>query len=290
MRPLLLPDRPHGHPFEAQPLGAPDASDAQGARCYALADHARVLIPDPAAFALGVHAGNARAHALALAPSLVLLEPDPARETRAFEALALALLAYTPKVSFAQSHTLLLEVGSGLRLFGGVRALLAKVAATVADCGHAARIACAPTAWGAWTLAQARATRASRRWRVLKETTLARVLDTLPVTLAPFAAQHDHALTQIGCASLGDLRRLSPALAIERPFVVWTWPFGPGSGTSMTDDQQRDLTPSDGLPVPQDRDVVVVGQRSRCAIGRHPGEVIDLIRILGRRRGRGSSG
>ena len=53
VRPLLLPDRPHGHPFEAQPLGAPDASDAQGARCYALADHARVLIPDPAAFALG---------------------------------------------------------------------------------------------------------------------------------------------------------------------------------------------------------------------------------------------
>lgn len=221
MRPLLLPDRPHGHPFEAQQQGAPDA---QGARCYALADHARVLIPDPAAFALGVHAGNARAHALALAPSLVLLEPDPARETRAFEALALALLAYTPKVSFAQSHTLLLEVGSGLRLFGGVRALLAKVAATVADCGHAARIACAPTAWGAWTLAQARATRASCRWRVLKESTLARVLDTLPVTLAPFAAQHEHALTQIGCASLGDLRRL-PREGVARRFGdgVLTW-------------------------------------------------------------------
>ncbi len=202
----------------------PDASDAQDSRCYALADHARVLIPDPDAFALGVRAGNTRAHALALAPGLVLLEPDPARETRAFEALALALLAYTPKVSFAQSHTLLLEVGSGLRLFGGVRALLAKVASTVADCGHIARIACAPTAWGAWTLAQARATRASRRWRVLKETTLARVLDTLPVTLAPFAAQHDHALTQIGCASLGDLRRL-PRDGIARRFGdgVLTW-------------------------------------------------------------------
>ncbi|RQH00567.1 Y-family DNA polymerase [Paraburkholderia dinghuensis] len=234
VRPLLLPgplvgqlpDQPHGHPSEArtQPPGVPDAPDAQDSRCYALADHARVLIPDPDAFALGVHAGNTRAHALALAPGLVLLEPDPARETRAFEALALALLAYTPKVSFAPSHTLLLEVGSGLRLFGGVRALLAKVASTVADCGHTARIACAPTAWGAWTLAQARATRVSRRWRVLKETTLACVLDTLPVTLAPFAAQHDHALTQIGCASLGDLRRL-PREGIARRFGdgVLTW-------------------------------------------------------------------
>ncbi|MFP4906290.1 Y-family DNA polymerase, partial [Paraburkholderia sp. BR14261] len=178
----------------------------------------RILIADLDALRAGVEPGNTRSHALALAPGLVLLlEADPARETRAFEALALALLAYTPKVSFAQSHTLLLEVGSGLRLFGGVRALLARVAATVAGCGHTARMACAPTAWGAWTLAQARVTRSSRRWHVLKETTLARVLDSLPVPLAPCAAQHDHALTQIGCATLGDLRRL-PRDGIVRRF------------------------------------------------------------------------
>ena len=204
--------------------------DAQEARCYALADHARILIADLDAFRLGVQPGSTRAHALALAPGLVLLEPDPACETRAFEALALALLAYTPKVSLAQSpqpHTLLLEVGSGLRLFGGVRALLARVAATVAGCGHAARIACAPTAWGAWTLAQARASagaHATRRFRVLKDATLARALDALPVALAPFAAQHEQALTQIGCATLGDLRRL-PRDGIVRRFgdgvLVW---------------------------------------------------------------------
>lgn len=215
MRPPLLSDRTSLHRSDALP---------QDARCYALADHVRVLIADLDAFGLGVRAGSTRAHAFALAPGLVLLEPDPARETRAFEALALALLAYTPKVSFASSHTLLLEVGSGLRLFGGVRALLAKVAATVAGCGHAARLACAPTAWGAWTLAQARATQASRRWHVLKASTLARVLDALPVTLAPFAAQHEHALTQIGCATLADLRRL-PRDGIVRRFGdgVLTW-------------------------------------------------------------------
>ncbi|WP_321817939.1 MULTISPECIES: DNA polymerase Y family protein [unclassified Paraburkholderia] len=197
---------------------------AQPERCYALADHARILIADRDAFRLGVQPGSTRAHALALAPGLVLLEPDAARETRTFEALALALLAYTPKVSLAQAagqpHTVLLEVGSGLRLFGGVRALLARVAATVADCGHAARMACAPTAWGAWTLAQAHAcagAHAARRFHVLKDSTLAHALDALPVTLAPFAAQHEHALTQIGCATLGDLRRL-PRDGIVRRF------------------------------------------------------------------------
>lgn len=217
-------------PLSSSPLFQPSRSDDAGEsaggnadtapRCYALADHARILIADLDALRLGVLAGSGRAHALALAPGLVLLEADPARETRAFEALALALLAYTPKVSLAPAplpHTVLLEVGSGLRLFGGVRALLAKVAATVASCGHVARIACAPTAWGAWTLAQARATQSSRRCRVLKETSLARSLDALPVGLAPFAAQHEHALMQIGCATLGDLRRL-PRDGIVRRF------------------------------------------------------------------------
>lgn len=214
---------PASRPDEAARQGANGSPGAPATRCYALADHARILIADLDAFRLGVQPGSTRAHALALAPGLVLLEPDPARETRAFEALALALLAYTPKVSLAQSpqsHTLLLEVGSGLRLFGGVRALLAKVEATVANCGHAARIACAPTAWGAWTLAQARAcagAHAVRRFRVLKDATLARALDALPVALAPFAAQHEQALTQIGCAKLGDLRRL-PRDGIVRRF------------------------------------------------------------------------
>lgn len=213
---------------ETRVAGQSDAGQPE--RCYALADHARILIADRDAFRLGVQPGSARAHALALAPGLVLLEPDAACETRAFEALALALLAYTPKVSLAQaqqSPTLLLEVGSGLRLFGGVRALLARVKATVAGCGHAARIACAPTAWGAWTLAQAHASagaHAVRRFHVLKDSTLARALDALPVTLAPFAAQHEHALTQIGCATLGDLRRL-PRDGIVRRFgddvLVW---------------------------------------------------------------------
>lgn len=186
-------------------------------RCHALADHLRVLIPDLDALRCGVLAGQTRSHAFALAPGLVLLAPDPVRETHAIEALALALLAYTPKVSFAQSHTLLLEVGSGLRLFGGLRALLAKIAATVAECGHVARIACAPTAWSAWLLAQARAQQAGpRRWHVLQHKTLARVLDALPLGLAPFGAQHGQAFSQIGCASFADLRRLPRAGVVRR--------------------------------------------------------------------------
>ncbi|MFM0393803.1 Y-family DNA polymerase [Paraburkholderia phytofirmans] len=193
-----------------------DAEDIVEGRCYALADHAHILMPDLDALRAGVHAGHSRSYALALAPGLELLAADAARETQAFEAIALALLTYTPKVSLAEAHTLLLEVGSGLRLFGGLRALLSRVSATVAEFGYTARIACAPTAWGAWLLAQARAVRQKNRWHVVKETSLARVLDGLSVSLLPVTQAHRDALAHVGCTTLADLRQLPRSGVVRR--------------------------------------------------------------------------
>ncbi|QCP48815.1 DNA polymerase Y family protein [Trinickia violacea] len=192
------------------------ASGASDIRCYALADHAHILMPDVTAYQLGVQAGQTRSYALVLAPGLQMLTPDVEHETQAFEAMALALLAYTPKVSQAHAHTLLLEVGSGLRLFGGLRALLAKVASTVRDFGYTARMACAPTAWGAWLLAHARARREGHRWHVVKEASLPRALDALPVSLLPAVATYGDVFEQIGCATLADLRRLPRAGVVRR--------------------------------------------------------------------------
>ncbi len=197
----------------SQPPGADSVTEA---RCYALADHAHILMPDFDALRAGVHAGQSRSYALALAPGLKMLAADTARETQAFEAMALALLTYTPKVSLGHAHTLLLEVGSGLRLFGGLRALLSLVSATVAEFGYTARIACAPTAWGAWLLAQAHADRQGHRWHVIKETSLARVLDRLSVLLLPVSQADRDAFTHVGCATLADLRQLPRSGVVRR--------------------------------------------------------------------------
>ncbi|TKC77278.1 DNA polymerase Y family protein [Trinickia terrae] len=186
-------------------------------RCYALADHTHIVMPDASAYRLGVHAGQTRSYALVLAPRLEILTAVPEREAQAFEAMALALLAYTPKVSLAHDHTVLLEVASGLRLFGGLRALLAKVASTVRDFGYTAHMACAPTAWGAWLLAQARACRDGRRWHSVKDASLPPVLDALPVSLLPAVAACGDAFEQIGCETLADLRRL-PRAGVARRF------------------------------------------------------------------------
>lgn len=197
----------------SQPPGANSDTEV---RCYALADHAHILMPDFYALRAGVHAGQSRSYALALAPGLKMLAADTGRETQAFEAMALALLTYTPKVSLGHAHTLLLEVGSGLRLFGGLRALLSRVSRTVAEFGYTARIACAPTPWGAWLLAQAHADRQGHRWHVVKETSLARVLDRLSVLLLPVSQAHRDALTHVGCATLADLRQFPRSGVVRR--------------------------------------------------------------------------
>lgn len=198
--------------------GQPHNTEDIGKRhCYALADHAHILMPDFDALRAGVHAGHSRSYALALAPGLELLAADADRETQSFESIALALLAYTPKVSLADAHTLLLEVGSGLRLFGGLRALLSRVSATVAEFGYTARIACAPTAWGAWLLAQARCAQQGRGWHVVKETSLVRVLDGLSVSLLPVTQAHRDAFSHVGCTTLADLGQL-PRSGIVRRF------------------------------------------------------------------------
>ncbi|SAL82667.1 DNA polymerase [Caballeronia arvi] len=193
------------------------ANDDIDQPCFALADHARILMPDLVAFRLGVRPGSTRAHAFALAPQLTLLAVDIRAEQNALEAVALALLAFTPKVVLAHANTVLLEVGASMRLFGGLRALLSRVTSTVKGCGFTSRMGCAPTAWGSWLLAHARTRRVARRVRIVKETTLLHALDALPVSLVPSAHSHGNVFEQIGCATLADLRRL-PRKGVARRF------------------------------------------------------------------------
>ncbi|SAL49331.1 DNA polymerase [Caballeronia terrestris] len=200
----------------AKAASAPSIGDERQP-CFALADHARILLPDIVAFRLGVRPGSTRSHAFALAPQLTLLVEDNRLETQALEAVALALLAFTPKVVLAHANTVLLEVSGSVRLFGGLKALFSKVTATVKDSGFTSRMGCAPTAWGAWLLAHARTRRVIRRTRIVKSTTLPRILDVLPVSLLPSAATHANLFKQIGCNTLADLRRL-PRSGVTRRF------------------------------------------------------------------------
>lgn len=173
----------------------------------------RVIALTPAARLAGVRMDMRRAGAAAIAPQVELLPRSPQAEADALQGAALALLQYTPEVALADEATVLLGVGASLQFFRGPRALARRVAATLRALDLRVSLGMAPTAAGAWLLAQRRERRACRR--VLTLPTLVRRLDALPLALLPPARPRLDWLQDIGCATLGDLRAL-PRAGLQR--------------------------------------------------------------------------
>lgn len=169
----------------------------------------RVLAASALAQAGGVRVGMRRGGVLMLLPEARLHEREPAREAAALQAVAMALLQYTPQVTLAEEATLLMDVGASLRLFGGVRALCLRIRASLRALGFAVRLSCAPTARGAWLLARGAGGHA------LGMASLERRLDRLPAALPLPARPFSAWLDGIGCLSLGQLRRL-PRPGLQR--------------------------------------------------------------------------
>ncbi len=171
----------------------------------------RVVAVTAAAAQLGVRTGMRRNGALALAPDVRPLEQDIAGEAMALRTAAHALLQYSPQVTLLDPHVILVEVGAGLRLFGGVLAICRRIRQTLIRLGLICRLGMAPTAHAAWVLARART-----RWRRrVRARALARVLDNLPWALLPEAWPHARWLGDIGCRTLGGLTRL-PREGLQR--------------------------------------------------------------------------
>ncbi|MYN30646.1 Y-family DNA polymerase, partial [Duganella levis] len=123
------------------------------AGAYAVMDGGQVLIASPLAVAAGVRVGMRSGGVATIAPDTVMLERDPGKEAAALEAIALALLQFTPEVAFDADFSLLLDVGASLRLFGGPLALCRQVRSSMARLGFTTVLGAAPTAHGAWLLA-----------------------------------------------------------------------------------------------------------------------------------------
>ncbi|QAU34483.1 DNA polymerase Y family protein [Janthinobacterium sp. 17J80-10] len=187
---------------------------------HAVLERDRVLAATPEALAAGVRLGMRRGGVLAIAPGTNLLERTPCGEQEALQGMALALLQYTPHLALADDAGLLLEVGASLRLFGGPRAICRRARDTVAALGFTPHIAMAPTAHGAWLLARAGAHHGQGRAGLslksaLKMASLCRTLNAVPFDLLPAAQAHAQLLAGIGCATLGDLRKL-PRAGLQR--------------------------------------------------------------------------
>lgn len=133
---------------------------AQRAQPAALIDARTVLMCNAAAQQLGVQPGLPRVTALALVPQLQCGSADPQRDRQTLRSVAHMALAFTPSVCLVPgavgavlSHTVLLEVQSSLRCFGGWVSLLQRLRTALALLPCTVQLASAPTALGAAVLA-----------------------------------------------------------------------------------------------------------------------------------------
>lgn len=199
----------------------------------ALMDACHVLLSNASAQRLGVRPGLRRATALALAPQLRLGRPDAARDLQTLTSVAHVGLAYTPSVCWAPlsmvsgagptgaqpgggSQTVLLQVQSSLRCFGGQQALMQRLRAALMPLQCTVRLASAPTAQGAALLARLVEGDADEL-HCADLPSLQRQLDAAPVGLLGLSREHAGALDSMGLATLGALRRL-PRLGLARRF------------------------------------------------------------------------
>lgn len=179
-------------------------------------DREQALAASEQALTDGVRIGMRKGGVLSVCPEAELHMRSESTEQAALESIALSLLQYTPEVAYAEQHTLLLDVTASLRIFGGRLALCRRMHATIEALGFTLRLGMAPTARGAWLLANhAPTTRQKGRRRVVRLASLLRRLDQLPYQTLPAAQPFAEWIEGIGARTLQDLRRL-PRAGLKR--------------------------------------------------------------------------
>lgn len=145
----------------------------------------------------------------AVSPSTALLERAPEREAASMDAVATALMQFTPEVTLQEDFSVLLDVSASLTLFGGPHSICHDVKRTVEALGFTAQIGAAPTAQGAWLLAHSyRRKGLTLKRRVLSIDTMQRRLDMLPCAVVLEARPFNDWLNDVGARYIGALRRL----------------------------------------------------------------------------------
>ena len=142
----------------------------------------------------------------------LLLSPPrddtPPSNDDALRGLATWALQFTPRVAVS-ADAVTLEVEASVRLFGGKCALRDRVVQESKELGVGS-VAWAPTSLAAIALARVGRENGFRK-------PLAELLDELPMETLDAVTRHHTTLTQLGCRTLGDIRRL-PRGGVSRRF------------------------------------------------------------------------
>jgi len=172
----------------------------------------RILLADKKARAAGVVPGLTVNAALALLPTLCLVERNPQRERQALEALAAWAEQFTSFVCIETPEMLLLEIAGSLQLFGGLSSLQQRIVAGLEALGFSALLSIAPTPLASTWLAKA-----GRRASILTQADLTGALSKLPIRCLGWPDSVNEHLGGMGINCVGDCLRL-PRAGFARRF------------------------------------------------------------------------
>ncbi|MBI5922996.1 MAG: DNA polymerase Y family protein [Betaproteobacteria bacterium] len=172
-----------------------------------------ILVCDQAARQAGIENGIGVAAARMLAPTITLLARNLSKEAEAMHNLACWAGSFTPRISLTPD-TLLLEVGSCLRLFGGLEKLVVATREGIQAQHFTVATAAAPTPLGAQWLAQT-----GTDVHCCDCDTLRQHLKSLPIAVLPNKVAKS--LAQFGATTLANVRKL-PSAALARRIGVDT--------------------------------------------------------------------
>jgi protein ImuB len=153
----------------------------------------RVIARSPAAAMAGVRSGHRRREAQRCCPELVVLDHDPARDARQFEAVIRAVAELSPRFDVVEPGWLCLAARGPSRYFGGDEALAERLTAVVTGVLDSLGLASAPVGVGvadgrvASTIAARRADVSIAARRVASNIAARRANVTIagPVVVAP---------------------------------------------------------------------------------------------------------
>lgn len=182
-------------------------------RPVAIVEQRRLLCLNSQAIELGLQAGMgvAQAQALCAEQPILLLPRDCHREQRTLERLACWAYSISPRLHTWREHSLLLEISSCLRLFGGAQRIVELARNGLGRRGHRVHCALAETRKGAWLLSFRPQTEALEHTLPLDER-----LGKLPLSLLYPLCEDVRALQHSGIARVGELLALPRAALAQR--------------------------------------------------------------------------
>ena len=178
-----------------------------------------VLFCNRLALACGIRPNMAISAAYALTATLIVRSRHPVAEREALARLAAWATQFTPDISLAPPHVMVMEVGGSLKLFKGLRNLLARLKQGIEELGYTVRLGVAPTPLAATLLARAGVEDPVNTMRELRSRLIALPVQSLDVdtgTLTKLAKLGLHHISD--CLRMprdGLARRFGPQLLLD---------------------------------------------------------------------------